>query len=399
MNILVLTPIYPSKDVTIGETPVVHYFLKEWSKMGLNIQVVHCKSTFPLIYYWLSSMFYKTLSSKIGFVLPQKRLQDEEEYQFEGINVFRLCMKKYIPHARYSQEEIEKATQKVILFLKDKNFKPDYILAHWTNPQLELLDKFKKIYKVPTSLVMHDPGFDLDYIYKGKATKLLGELDNIGFRSDAIKREFEKKFKISAKPFYCYSGVPSEFITHIKREKIDLNKIIYVGTLIKRKYPSEIVNAASHFFSNSDFELTFVGEGSEKNKILKCAKKLNTENNVRLLGRIPREMVTKEMVNHGVFVMISKNETFGLVYLEAMAAGCITIASKNEGFDGIIKDGVNGFLCEAGSTAELESIFMKLSKMSQKELLEISSSAMETAQTLTDENAAKIYIDNIINNN
>ena len=38
--------------------------------------------------------------------------------------------------------------------------------------------------------------------------------------------------------------------------------------------------------------------------------------------------------------MISELETFGLVYIEAMAAGCITIASRNEGFDGIIKDGV-----------------------------------------------------------
>ncbi len=36
--------------------------------------------------------------------------------------------------------------------------------------------------------------------------------------------------------------------------------------------------------------------------------------------------------------MISKNETCGLVYIEAMAVGCIMIASKNEGFDGIIND-------------------------------------------------------------
>ena len=42
--------------------------------------------------------------------------------------------------------------------------------------------------------------------------------------------------------------------------------------------------------------------------------------------------------------MISQGEAFGLVYLEAMARGCITIASRGEGFDGIIKDGINGFL-------------------------------------------------------
>ena len=59
---------------------------------------------------------------------------------------------------------------------------------------------------------------------------------------------------------------------------------------------------------------------------------------------------------HDVFIMISKNETFGLVYLEAMAVGCITIASRQEGFDGIIKHGYNGFLCEAGNQEELEKL-------------------------------------------
>ena len=54
--------------------------------------------------------------------------------------------------------------------------------------------------------------------------------------------------------------------------------------------------------------------------------------------------------------MISKEETFGLVYLEAMSMGCITIASKNEGMEGIIIDGENGFLCTAGDDDELASI-------------------------------------------
>ena len=44
-----------------------------------------------------------------------------------------------------------------------------------------------------------------------------------------------------------------------------------------------------------------------------------------------------------VWIMISKNETFGLVYLEAMARGCITIGSRNQGIDGVINHGVNGF--------------------------------------------------------
>ena len=55
--------------------------------------------------------------------------------------------------------------------------------------------------------------------------------------------------------------------------------------------------------------------------------------------------------------MISSNEVFKLVYLEAMAQGCIVIASKGGGFDGINVDGQNGFLCEPGDSEQLESIY------------------------------------------
>ena len=93
--------------------------------------------------------------------------------------------------------------------------------------------------------------------------------------------------------------------------------------------------------------------------------------------------------------MISKNEAFGLVYLEAMAAGCITIASRNEGFDGVIKDGVNGFLCEAGNIKELSEIINKINALSIEEKKEISINAMNTARSLTNRKAAKKYLSSL----
>ena len=51
------------------------------------------------------------------------------------------------------------------------------------------------------------------------------------------------------------------------------------------------------------------------------------------------------MKNAQIFTLISDNETFGMVYIEAMLQGCLVIASKGGGFDGIIQDGINGFIC------------------------------------------------------
>lgn len=94
--------------------------------------------------------------------------------------------------------------------------------------------------------------------------------------------------------------------------------------------------------------------------------------------------------------MISEEETFGLVYLEAMSMGCITIASRNEGMEGIIEDGVNGFLCKAGDEKELAVIIDRINQMSNDELHTISQNASQTAMRLTDENVAADYINHII---
>lgn len=96
------------------------------------------------------------------------------------------------------------------------------------------------------------------------------------------------------------------------------------------------------------------------------------------------------------FIMISKAETFGLVYLEAMSMGCLTVASRHEGMEGIIEDGVNGFLCNAGDEFELAQVINKINNLSQKEINQISQNAIITAQKLTDSKVAEYYLNAII---
>ena len=95
-------------------------------------------------------------------------------------------------------------------------------------------------------------------------------------------------------------------------------------------------------------------------------------------------------------VMISRGEAYGLVYLEAMARGCITIASRNEGFDGVIVDCENGFLCKAGDANELADTIRRINFLTAEERQAISERAIETAKRLTDEKVAKLYVEDMI---
>ena len=105
------------------------------------------------------------------------------------------------------------------------------------------------------------------------------------------------------------------------------------------------------------------------------------------------------MKDANVFVLISQTETFGMVYMEAMLQGCITIASYGGGFDGIIKDGVNGFLCNPGDSDMLKSIFERIYKLSPKERNEIGKRAIETARPFSEAAVAQMYLNDVINHN
>lgn len=87
---------------------------------------------------------------------------------------------------------------------------------------------------------------------------------------------------------------------------------------------------------------------------------------------------------------------FGLVYLEAMAASCITIASKYGGVDGIIENNKNGFLCSEGDFNELNSIINDIVGFSEEKISEISENGYKTALKYSDSEVSKKYLDTII---
>ena len=171
-----------------------------------------------------------------------------------------------------------------------------------------------------------------------------------------------------------------------------------MGEMIERKYPIQVIDALQKAYPEGNFELTYVGDGDLLNEIRNRVERDRLTEKVRVLGKIPRDNIKAEYDNADCMVMISKNEAYGLVYLEAMARGCITIASRNEGFDGVIKDGENGFLCKAGDANELAAIIHRINALTPAERQQISDNAIATARSLTDYKAAKRYIEDLINN-
>jgi glycosyltransferase involved in cell wall biosynthesis len=289
-----------------------------------------------------------------------------------------------------SKKEIDRVCEKIQRYLRNDDYEPDVICSHFLHPSLEIISKLKEVYNVPVGVTIHGEISD-----KRDVSSIINKknvLDFWGFRSVPIKNSFIKNCFVPQHHFICSSGIPESYIVDSPLKKHSNNGVtnfIFVGNLIKRKHPLTLVKALDR--ANINYICTIIGTGSENKAIKKYINK-NKRTNVNLLGRLDRLQVLEQMALAECFVMISSSETFGLVYLEAMSKGCITIASRNEGMEGIIIDGENGFLCEAGNGKELSEIIKKINNLDIAEKTKIACNAIDTARRYTDYNVATSYL-------
>ncbi len=102
-------------------------------------------------------------------------------------------------------------------------------------------------------------------------------------------------------------------------------------------------------------QLRYVIAGSGGDQLfLKClAKECGVQNEVIFLGQIQESLKPELYHLADVFVMPSKKEGFGIVFLEAMASGVPVIAGNKDGSVDPLRDGENGRLVNPDDLHEL----------------------------------------------
>ena len=133
--------------------------------------------------------------------------------------------------------------------------------------------------------------------------------------------------------------------------------VISVGTLKARKCMDRTLEAFSRLAGEfPDATLTIVGIGEMEAQLRARIKELGLETRVTMTGGLAHEAVIELMAKSDLFVLPSWGEGYGIVYIEAMAAGCISVGALKEGIEDTIKDGENGFLVPAGDIDATERV-------------------------------------------
>lgn len=229
---------------------------------------------------------------------------------------------------------------KVIL---KNNGKPDIIHAHFTLVSA-IASILKKREDIPFVVTVHNSNINKNVIRK--RDYLLGEVafknaDKVISVSSALSKKIMQHF-----------GIITEIVPNIVNtscftfngEKFNAKfTYISVGNLNHNKGYDLLIEAFHDAKFDKNVNLLIVGSGYLKYQLQCKIDSFGLKNQIFLLGSKCREEVGKLMHKSKVFVLASRSETFGLVYIEAMLSGLPVIATCCGGPEDFINEN-NGIL-------------------------------------------------------
>ena len=346
MKILVITDLYPIREDERFTPKTILNFVESWKELGHEVNII--KPNFLFNSFLRKKPYYKD-----GFY-----------GSVENLNFF-------FPFLGDIKNKIK------------TDLNADIIIAHMPSGII-FANKLKK----PFVAGVHSSDIEVltNPIYSIYFRQALEDgyknAIKIACRSEVLKQKFLKLYpQFKDKTFVAFSGIKENLILRREWQPKENIKILTCANFIKRKNIDKVIFACDKI---ANTELTIIGDGVESKNLKKLSKK------PKFLGFLPNQQVIEKMRSADIFILPSQNETFGMVYLEAMASGCITVGLKGEGIDGIIKDKENGFLTNLDNIKEmLEEIIFSANP---NKILEKS---YETILEYTEINAAKNYLSNI----
>lgn len=118
---------------------------------------------------------------------------------------------------------------------------------------------------------------------------------------------------------------------------------VFVGRMTHQKGPDLFLESIPDILnSNKDAKFVFIGEGDMKSHLENRARQLNVAHAVRFTGYLPENEKMNLLKACDCVVVPSRNEPFGIVVLEAWAAGKPVIATHGTGAGEIVWHDVTG---------------------------------------------------------
>jgi len=373
MKILVITDLYPLFENEAGIPLTIKDFAEGFVERGHFVEV-----------------FRPNLIPNV--LIRKRKLYKSKCYENENVRIYN---KNFLTPFRKSS--VLRAYKK---YFKGERF--DAIIAHMPSG-IMTAEIISKEYNIPMLAAVHSSDItvlkSLKYLmFKKRMISAYKNAACILPRSFWLKEKIKKIIPDIEKPVeIIYSGIPLKITEENEKFERAYNskkaKLITVSSLTERKNIKSLILAYKKLKKkNPKISLEIIGEGPlrQKLEILSIKNKLD----VKFLGQLSKEEVFKKMKEADIFILPSKKETFGMVYMEALSSGMAVCCTKNSGIDGIIENNKNGFLIKPTARGIYDTV-NKILNLKPKQFLEISKNALQTAKMFSYENSVKNYLEKI----
>lgn len=171
--------------------------------------------------------------------------------------------------------------------------------------------------------------------------------------SDKVRRLLIDGMDSGVSAEVVYNGTDPNLFTPASAPEQPLT-ILIVGNLLAGKGQELVLRAFAQIKdSHPGLQCRMIGEGADRERFAALARDIGISDQVHFLGRQNRANVANAMRNCSVFVLPSRYEGLGCVYLEAMASGKPAIACRGQGIDEVIDHAKNGWLIPIDGLEEL----------------------------------------------
>ena len=300
------------------------------------------------------------------------------EYEKDGVKVFELSL----PLGLYRRAL--PVLQHLLLRLYKKAVKsygkPDVIHAHFYSIAA-IASVLKKKFNMPFVVTEHSSKLntninEISKLDQNLAKNAYQHADKVVAVSNALAKNLKTNFNVNAE--VIHNIVDVSHFQYVKREPKSNFTFVSVGNLVPIKRFDLLIEAFAEAFKNDkSVYLKIVGAGSEMNTLQGLINQYNMNNQIALLNEVGRDRLKEIYPEGDAFVLASKSETFGVVFIEAMATGLPVIATDCGGPSDFVNE-QNGYLVPVNDKQALVDALKKMHDNAYSfNLLEISKLCVE----------------------
>ncbi len=298
--------------------------------------------------------------------------------KIDGINVHRV--QTFGRKEKATASNLSMATYLLFGFFKGVQLgfqnKYQFINTHFVLPTGPLGWILSKTFKLKNILSIHggdiyDPSLKRSPHRHSFLVKinnfLLSQANWIVAESSDTKKNAEKYYSFNKEVDLIPLAYEKFNFKKCSRESLGLENdkiyLISIGRMVKRKGFEYFVETLAGLPENICGII--LGEGPEKENLVKLAKKLKVEKRLILPGFVSEKKKFQYLDNSDVYVLSSLHEGFGIILQEAMQVGLPIVATNNGGQVDFIKEGRNGFLVNPKKSELLVEKIKKILKNSE----------------------------------